>query len=90
MGELVGITPATLTASSLLALTVLAIIFGWLVPRRTLRDALTERDYWRNAYLTECDGHRETRQQNTELLEQTRVTNQIITARAPSAAAEGA
>lgn len=38
--------------AGLLALTVGLILFGWLVPRRTLRDAQKERDEWK--YLAQA------------------------------------
>lgn len=48
MGTLVGALPVgQLSAGALIALVVLLILTGWLIPRWVLRQVAADRDYWR-------------------------------------------
>lgn len=50
MGELAGLAVAQVSAGALLAIVVLLILTGLLVPRRQLKDVRADRDYWRAAH----------------------------------------
>lgn len=73
--ELSGIPLNSLTPSALLGLFVVAVLVGWLVPRRVAREAEAR---WREAYTLEAKAHAATREQVAELLEQGRLTNAIL------------
>ena len=45
-----GFEVETLTATGLLGLTVLMILFGWLVPRWVYRDKAEESNRWQQAF----------------------------------------
>lgn len=79
------------SAVTILAGVVLAIIRGWLVPRKTLEDVRADRDarvaaaeareeQWRQAYLTGQDTIRQLTQQHDELLEIGRTNSAVIQA----------
>lgn len=65
IGQL-GVSGATII---LLVFVVRSIIKGDLVPRPTLEDTKQERDHWRTVAEKERDGHEETRNQVSRLVE---------------------
>jgi hypothetical protein len=75
-----GFTVTDWTAGSLLAAAVLLIFLGRLIPRPTYIEKVNEAERWRLAYETERDAHSITRGQNTELLENSKVTRHILEA----------
>ena len=74
-----GLPIVNISAGTLVGLTVLMILTGRLVPRRTHDDALKDRDAWRS--VAEARGD-----QIQELLSLTRATHALLTA-VPHAAA---
>lgn len=81
-----GIPASVLTPAGLAALPYLLIAFGRLVPRRTLEDAIHDRDEWRAAHRISESARAELAGQVTELLEHARTTDMFIRA-LPNAAA---
>lgn len=80
MSEVFGINPGDAGAVALLALVVLLILTGRLVPRRTHEDALADRDNWRRAFL-ESEAARKVEQEHTEeLLKMAELGGRILTA----------
>ncbi|MGX1708827.1 hypothetical protein ACWIFI_05810, partial [Streptomyces albidoflavus] len=69
MGELFGLKIADLGAVTLLALVVLMVLTGRLVPRRTYDDLKEERDTWRQAHVVSEEARAMERAQTRELLE---------------------
>lgn len=78
--ELLEIPAEALTASGLLAMAVLAVLLGWLVPRRTLTDQQRETERWRSAYEHAEEARAEQAEQIRELAEVGRTTNAMIAA----------
>lgn len=72
--------PVEYTASGLLGLAIVCIIFGILVPRPFWKDKKEEAEKWQKAYETERDAHAITRAQNSELLENSKVVRDILEA----------
>jgi hypothetical protein len=60
-------------AGTLLAVAVLSVLRGWLVPRSVLRDAQADRDYWRETAMAALT-------QNQQLMEQGRVVRDVMQA----------
>lgn len=50
MPELLGVPIAGLTAPALAGFAVLAVLRGWLVPRKTYDDLKEDRDRWQQAH----------------------------------------
>lgn len=73
-----GIPIGDLTAPGLLGVAVLMILFGVLVPRRTLLDKSKEAENWRNAYEKEREARATSDAQTAELLEVTKTTYNIV------------
>ncbi|WP_436735981.1 hypothetical protein [Streptomyces sp. BBFR102] len=69
MGDLFGVKIADLGAVTLLALVVLIVLTGRLVPRRTYDDLREERDTWRSAHTVSEEARAVERAQTRELLE---------------------
>lgn len=63
---------ATIGPSGLLALTVISIIQGWLVPGRMYEQMRSDRDYWRQA------AERREQQLHTVLSESVRTSTAVI------------
>lgn len=86
MSEIFGINPVQGGATALLALVILLILTGRLVPRSVLRDTQLDRDYWRAACAEEAKARRDERDLTKELLEVARTADQVLTAlpQAPS------
>ena len=73
---------------ALLASCVWAVITGRLVPRSTLDDMRQDRDYWREAHTTSEGTRSIMAQQVQKLLENSEVTNQVLTSLKKAADAE--
>lgn len=73
-----GISVVNLTASALLGLTVLLILFGRLVPKPYLVDKQKECDRWREAYELERVARAISNDQTEQLLEVTQTTRDIL------------
>lgn len=69
-----------LGAGSLVTAFVLAILWGRLVPRRTLEDVIKDRDEWREAHRISETARAEGQKQVDELLEHARTTDAFIRA----------
>lgn len=80
MLELLGFPADSLTLAGLLGLAVLAILFGWLVPRKTLTDEQRETEHWRTAYENAERRACEQAEQIKELAELARTTHAIVAA----------
>lgn len=76
----IGIPVSTLTPAGLLALIVVLIAFGRLVPRRTLEDMIHDRNEWRAAHRISEAARAELAAQVNELLEHGRTTDAFIRA----------
>jgi hypothetical protein len=66
--------------SVLLGILILLILTGRLVPRRTMEDAIHDRDEWRAAHRISEQARVELAEQLGELLEHARTTNAFIAA----------
>lgn len=75
-----GIPFASLTAPTLLGITVLLILLGRLVPRSALKDKDKQIDAWKKAAETAREGLLATSAQTAELLEVAKTTNSIVVA----------
>jgi hypothetical protein len=78
--EFAGINPVQGGATVLLALVVLWVLSGRLIPRRTHEDALSDRDNWRTAFLESEAARRVEHEQVEELLEMAKLGGHILTA----------
>ncbi|WP_228974931.1 hypothetical protein [Streptomyces sp. DH12] len=76
--ELFGLPVAQAGPTALLALVVLLILRGDLVPRSILRDVREERDMWRAAHTTSEAARQAALDQTEELLETARLGNQLL------------
>ncbi|MFJ1648030.1 hypothetical protein [Streptomyces sp. NPDC088258] len=88
MVELLGIDIAQGGAVALLAIVVLMVLTGRLVPRRTYDDLKEERNTWRAAHTTSEEARRLERDQTQELLELSRTADRVLTALPRSAREE--
>lgn len=79
-GGIGGIPLGTLTPAGLLAIVILLIAFGKLVPRRTLEDVITDRNEWRAAHQVSEQARVELQQQVAELLEHSRTMDSFLRA----------
>lgn len=75
-----GIPVANLTASTLLGIAVLLLLFGKIVPRITLTDKAAEAERWRQAYEAEREARVISDAQTAELLEQAKTTHNVLVA----------
>lgn len=75
-----GLNPAVLGPTGLLALTVLMVLTGRLVPKTTLDDQKAETANWRTAYNQERDARSTAETQTAELLSLARATNALLVA----------
>lgn len=64
--------------AGLVAVAVLMILLGRLVPRSTLNDVKADRDHWRRAHEISEQARREQMSQMETLLEHARTTNAFI------------
>ncbi|MFJ5217159.1 hypothetical protein ACIP98_20855 [Streptomyces sp. NPDC088354] len=91
MSELFGLKLGSVGPAGILALVVVFVIVGRLVPRRTvddiradrdaqLADARKERDTWRDVALASERARMEQQAQNAELLELSRTAVRVLTA----------
>lgn len=74
----IGIPVSTLTPAGLLAVLILLIGLGRLVPRRTMEDVIHDRDEWRAAHRISEQARVELAETVTEMLEQMRTTNALL------------
>ncbi|WP_328313074.1 hypothetical protein OG432_24345 [Streptomyces sp. NBC_00442] len=79
-GDLLGINVTQGGAVALLALVVLMVLTGRLIPRRTYDDVREERDTWRAAHSSSEEARRLEREQVDELLELSRTADRVLTA----------
>lgn len=75
-----GIPVIGLSAPALVAITVVMLLTGLIVPRRTLMDVIRERNDWKKAYEAEREARQTSDAQTGELLEVAKTTRNIITA----------
>jgi hypothetical protein len=75
-----GIPVSTIGATGLLAITVLMILSGQLIPRRVYKDKSDESDRWRTAYEVQREISIKSSAQTELLLEQGKTTHALITA----------
>jgi hypothetical protein len=75
---------STLTPMGLLLIIILLIALGRLVPRRTLEDAIHDRNEWRTAHGISEAARLEQSAQLGELLEHARATDRFLTALPPA------
>lgn len=75
-----GIPIETLTVRGLLALAVLMILFGYLVPRRIYKDKADEAIRWQLAFEKQRDRSDKSDAQAEQMLEQGKATHALITA----------
>ncbi|MFJ3141747.1 hypothetical protein ACIPJM_04750 [Streptomyces halstedii] len=80
MAELFGIDIAQGGAVALLAVVVIMVLTGRLVPRRTYNDLLEERNTWRSAHAVSEEARHLERNQVGELLELSRTADRVLTA----------
>ena len=73
-----AISLSTLTPAGLLAVLILLIAVGRLVPRRTMEDVLHDRDEWRTAHQISEQSRTELSASVSELLEHARTTDAFI------------
>jgi hypothetical protein len=76
--EIFGLSVSQAGPTALLALVVLLVLTGRLVPRSTLEDAHQERDTWRAAHVESEKARREEREQTEALLEMAHLGNQVL------------
>ncbi|GGU61812.1 hypothetical protein [Streptomyces lavendofoliae] len=77
-GDVLGLPVAAAGPTTLIALVVMLILTGRLVPRRTLDDMREERDTWRAAHSESEKARQAEREQVGELLEMARLGNQVL------------
>lgn len=77
---LLDISPSDLGASSLLAVVIIMLLWGKLIPRTALKDKAEESERWRLAYEAEREARVLADSQTTELLEVTKTTQSLISA----------
>lgn len=82
-GALWGIPIGTLTPSFLLGIVILAIVTGRLVPRRTMDDAIHDKNEWRTAHRISESSRAELVEMVEELLEYAKTTDAFIRAALP-------
>lgn len=67
--EFAGLQPQEWTAAGLLGLVVLMVLFGWLLPRWTVKEIMKDRDSWKaqaTSLLETNRLHAEAAKENTE------------------------
>lgn len=77
-GTFSDIPIGTLTPAGLLAIVVLLIASGRLVPRRTMEDTIHDRNEWRTAHRISEQSRAEQSEMIKELLEHARTTDAFI------------
>jgi hypothetical protein len=75
-----GIPVGDLGPTALLAITILLILLGRLIPRPTYNEKKEECERWRLAYETERDARQISDLQTAELLELAQTTHALISA----------
>lgn len=75
-----GIPFNTLTPPVLIAITVLLVLLGKLVPRIFYTEKVREAEKWQKAYETEREARRLSDSQTAQLLEQAKTTHQMVEA----------
>ena len=69
---------ASLGATGILAIVVMMVLTGKLIPRQPYLDMMQERDYWRTAHTASEEGRRMLAEQNKELMEVGRTTKHVV------------
>lgn len=75
-----GTVAPTIGASGLCSLFVIAVLRGRLVPRKTMEDALKDRDDWKSAHTISETARLEMAGQVKELLEHARTSQALLEA----------
>jgi len=75
-----GLPLRDFSVSSLLGIAVLAILLGWLVPKKTVDEHKLSAERWRQAYEAEREAHQLAEKQTAELLEVARTSHALIQA----------
>lgn len=75
-----GIPLFGLTAPALLAIAVLLVLTGRIVPRRLYLDKMREAEQWKEAFETEREARLVSDYQTTQLLNATEVNKEILIA----------
>ena len=75
-----GIPFADMGPTALLALAIVLVLLGWLVPRGYYKDKSQEAERWRLAYEAEREARRISDAQTAQLLEQAKTTHQMVEA----------
>lgn len=73
-----GLELTDVSSQALLALVVVLILTGLLVPRATYRDKAGEADRWRAAYEAEREARAEAEEQSRQLIERTRALHDSL------------
>lgn len=76
--ELWGVPVGSIGATGILGIVVLLVLMGKLVPRRSMEDAIKDRDDWRAAHGVSEEARIELQQQVGELLQLSRLTTTFI------------
>jgi hypothetical protein len=80
VSEIFGIDPVQGGAAALLALVILLILTGRLIPRRTHEDVIADRNNWRSAFLESEAARKVEHEQVEELLEMAKLGGHILAA----------
>src|SRR5678815_384864 len=75
-----GIPVLDYSAPTLVGITVILLLLGYIVPRKTLNDKAKECKEWKDAYEKERDSRILAAAQTTELLELAKTTHEILDA----------
>ena len=75
-----GFTVTDWTAGSLLAVAILLMFFGRLIPRPTYDEKVKEAERWRLAYEAEREARMTANEQTAELLEYAKLSHQLLEA----------
>ena len=75
-----GIPVKDLSLATLLAIAVLLIFLGRLIPSKTYNEKRAEAEHWREAYEKERDAHHTTQSQTLQLMELAKTTHALIAA----------
>ena len=75
-----GLKATDWTAGGLLAVAILLMFFGRLIPRPTYDEKVKEAERWRLAYEAEREARETATQQTAELLEYAKLSHQLLEA----------
>jgi len=80
MLEWIGLEPQQWTLSGIVGLIVLMVLFGWLLPRWTVKDIIRDRDAWKTQALSLKDTARLLAEAAKENAEPAKTVAKVITA----------